>query len=111
MQNLDYLEMLMSIAKAQTKRFPNGDEPFKNGCRILEEAGEIVWELNHYERKGINLDKGNSEGKEHMALEAFQLCEVVCQLMQYFDLTETFKDYIKTNYESYIENGYIVAEE
>jgi len=107
MESSDYLEMLMKIAKAQTNRFPKGDEPFKNGCRILEEAGEVVWELNHYERKGISIKKGNSDNKEHLALEAFQLCEVVCQLLQYFNLSDAFKDCIKDNYKDYIDKGYI----
>jgi NTP pyrophosphatase (non-canonical NTP hydrolase) len=107
LENIDHLEMLMKIAKAQTSRFPNGDEPFKNGCRILEEAGEVVWELNHFERKGISIEKGNADNKEHLALEAFQLCEVVCQLLQYFDLSVKFKDCIEKNYKDYIEKGYI----
>jgi hypothetical protein len=67
MENTDYFEMLMKIAKAQTNRFPEGDDPFKNGCRILEEAGEIIWELNHFERKGIPIEKGNPVSKENMA--------------------------------------------
>jgi NTP pyrophosphatase (non-canonical NTP hydrolase) len=107
MENMDYLEMLMKIANAQTNLFPKGDEPFKIGCRVLEEAGELVSELNHYERRGISIEKGNSDGKEHMALEAFQVCEVVCQLMQYFNLSDTFKECIKSNYIDYIEKGYI----
>lgn len=103
----NYLEMLMKIAEAQTNRFPQGEEPFKNGCRILEEAGEVVWELNHYERKGISIEKGNSDSKEHLAFEAFQLCEVTFQLLQYFNIADAFKDCIYNCYNDYIENGYI----
>ncbi|MDD4112882.1 MAG: hypothetical protein PHC56_07605 [Herbinix sp.] len=100
-------EMLMKIAEAQTNRFPQGDEPFKNGCRILEEAGEVVWELNHYERKGISIEKGNSKDKKHLAFEAFQLCEVTFQLLQYFNITETFKECISDCYKDYIDKGLI----
>lgn len=42
-----------------------------------------------------------------MALEAFQLCEVTMQLLQYFNLTEEFKTVIKKNYVDYLEKGYI----
>ncbi len=108
MECIDYLDMLMKISSAQTTLFPHGDEPFKIGCRILEEAGEVVSELNHYERRGISTEKGNSDGKEHMALEAFQVCEEVCQLLQFFDLTDDFKECILGNYNDYIEKGYIL---
>jgi hypothetical protein len=107
MESIDCMEMLMKIASAQTNLFPKGEDPFKNGCRILEEAGEVVWELNHYERKGITIEKGASDGKEHLAFEAFQLCEVVCQLLQYFNLSDSFKECIRGCYEDYIDKGYI----
>jgi NTP pyrophosphatase (non-canonical NTP hydrolase) len=109
--NYDTMEILMKIAQAQTKRFPAGEDPYKNVCRILEEAGEVAWEINHYERKGIPIDKGNRQDKEHIVLEAFQLCEVTCQLLQYFDLTTDFKDFIADTYQTYIEKGYIKTEE
>ncbi len=104
------MEMLMKIADAQTKRFPAGENPYKNVCRILEEAGEVAWEINHYERKGISVEKGSFQDKENLVLEAFQLCEVTCQLLQYFDLTQTFKDFIEGTYNKYIDDGYINKE-
>lgn len=42
MDTQDTFDMLMKIAKAQSGRFPEGDDPFKIGCRILEEGGEVV---------------------------------------------------------------------
>jgi hypothetical protein len=107
----NYFEMLMKVAEAQTNLFPQGEDPYKNGCRILEEAGEVVWELNHYERKGISIEKGNSDNKEHLAFEAFQLCEVTFQLLQYFNITEAFKESIHNCYNDYIEKGYIMLDQ
>lgn len=56
---VDLLEKIPKVAEAQTKRFPSGDYPFNIISRLLEESGEVAWELNHYQRKGISIERKN----------------------------------------------------
>lgn len=104
---MDLMKMIQDVSLAQTKRFPNGDEPFKAGCRLLEEAGEVVWELNHYERKGISIEKDCKENKEELVAEAYQVCIALNQLLQYFDLTDSFNERIKEVHQEYSDKGYL----
>jgi len=102
---MDFITKAQLVAAAQTRRFPGGDDPFKIGCRILEEAGEVVWELNHYERHGISIEKGCATGKENLYKEAYQVLLALNQLMQYFGLDQQFKNRIDEVYREYVDNG------
>lgn len=66
---MDLFEKVLKVAEAQTKRFPNGDQLFKIISRILEESGEVAWELNHYERSGISTERNNKDGKQELVHE------------------------------------------
>lgn len=104
---MDLLNKISLIAQAQSKRFPNGDEPFKIMSRLLEECGEVSWELNHYERANVSVERNCKDNKENIVNEAFQVVMVLNQLLQYFDLSEDFVNKIEMVYKEFQDKGYI----
>ncbi|MDD3041296.1 hypothetical protein [Bacteroides sp.] len=104
---MDLVTKVRRVAEAQTRRFPEGNDPFKIGCRILEEVGEVVWELNHYERKGIPISENSRENKENLVNETYQVFVALTQLMKYFDLSSDFENRIDEVYQEYIDKGYL----
>ena len=104
---MDLVAKVQRVAEAQTKRFPEGNDPFKIGCRIAEEVGEVIWELNHYERKNIPLAKNCAEGKDELVKETYQVFIALNQLLQYFDLSSAFENRIDEVYEEYVDKGFI----
>ena len=101
------MKKIQMVAEAQTQRFPNGDNPFKILSRLLEESGEVAWEINHYERNGICLEKLNSERKSELVAETYQVMIAICQLIQYFNLEDDFKNRIEEVFQEYIDKKYI----
>lgn len=104
---MDSLSKISLVAQAQTKRFPNGDEPFKIVSRLLEESGEVSWELNHYERKNISLMRNCRDNKENLVTETYQVMIALNQLLQYYDLSDLFARKIEEVYKEYQDKGYI----
>lgn len=104
---MDSLSKISLVAQAQTKRFPNGDEPFKIVSRLLEESGEVSWELNHYERKNISFMRNCRDNKENLVTETYQVMIALNQLLQYYDLSDLFTRKIEEVYREYQDKGYI----
>ena len=106
----DLIKMVESVAKAQTERFPNGNDPYKIACRLLEEAGETVWELNHFERNGVSVQVKSNENKENFVLEMYQVFLTLVQMLQYFGLEPEFRKCIETVFNEYVNKGYLADE-
>jgi len=104
---MDSLSKISIVAQALTKRFPNGDEPFKIVSRLLEESGEVSWELNHYERKNISLMRNCRDNKENLVTETYQVMIALNQLLQYYNLSDLFARKIEEVYKEYQDKGYI----
>lgn len=102
---MELLTKIQQVAKAQTRRFPSGNEPYKIGCRILEEAGETIQQLNHYDRWGVSTGENSKEGKENIVKETYQVFIALYQLMQYFNLSIELEDHINEVYQEFIDRG------
>jgi NTP pyrophosphatase (non-canonical NTP hydrolase) len=104
---MELLTKVQRVAQVQTKRFPNGNDPYKIGCRILEEAGETIQQLNHYERWGVSVGEKSKEGKENLVKEAYQVFVALNQLMQYFDLSADLENHINDVYQEFIDRKFL----
>ena len=52
------MENFYKMVEASNKRFPDGVEPFQMAARLLEEAGEIAAEINHWENEHKRKKRG-----------------------------------------------------
>lgn len=104
---MDLLNKILLVAEAQSRRFPKGDEPFQITSRLLEECGEVAWELNHYPRKNISIERNSKDNKGNLVTETYQAMTVLGQLLQYFDLTDDFVNKIEVVYKEFQDKGYI----
>ncbi|WP_160689212.1 hypothetical protein [Clostridium sp. C2-6-12] len=104
---MDLFNKISLVAQAQSKLFPNGYELFKIMSRLLEEWGKVSWELNHYERTNVSIERNCKDNKENIVNEAFQVVIVLNQLLQYFDLSDDFANKIEMVYKEFQDKGYI----
>ncbi len=51
------IDKLYKIAEALNARFPDGSDPFMIVTRLAEECGEVAAEVNHFERKGVKVER------------------------------------------------------
>ena len=51
------LEKPWLIAKGMIHRFPDGHDPFQIMTRLLEECGELVQQVNHFQDSGVKRER------------------------------------------------------
>jgi len=89
------MERLYKIAKDLQMRFSEGHTPYQNVTRILEEAGEVAKEVNHFEGSGVKHLKHGEPSKKAMAKEVSQVMFNLVQLIDYYDLYDEFDAELK----------------
>ncbi len=82
------MKNLYKVARGHTKRFPNGNDPYKITVRILEECGEVASEVNHFENSGLKVKKYGVVTKQKLADEVKQALCCLIQLVQYYGIEE-----------------------
>ena len=65
---------LSAINRALYRRFPEGNQPYQIMTRLLEEAGELAKEVNHFEGSGIKAQKYGPPSREDFAKEIKHSC-------------------------------------
>jgi NTP pyrophosphatase (non-canonical NTP hydrolase) len=74
------------INQGWARKFPKGNEPFQIMTRILEEAGELAQQVNHFENSGIKHDKYGEPDRAKLAQEAKGVLVTLFQVVAYYDL-------------------------
>ena len=92
------MENLYKLVEASNKRFPEGVEPFQMATRLLEEAGEIAAEINHWENSHKRTKRGEPS-KESLANELRQTIVECLKIAVYYncedELEKSINDHLK----------------
>jgi NTP pyrophosphatase (non-canonical NTP hydrolase) len=91
------MEEFLLMAKAASKRFPEGNTPFVITARILEECGEVASEVNLWEDMGIKRQKHGDPKKENLANEIRQAMVALAQLAVYYQVEEELEQSIQAS--------------
>ena len=79
-------ETVSAINQSLVRRFPHGNEPYQIMTRLLEEAGELAQQVNHFERSGTKQAKYGEPDRAHLAQEAKGVLLTLFQVVDYYDL-------------------------
>ena len=87
------MENFYKMVEASNKRFPDGVEPFQMATRLLEEAGEIAAEINHWENAHKRKKRGEPR-KENLANELRQTIVECFKIAVYYHVENELEESI-----------------
>jgi NTP pyrophosphatase (non-canonical NTP hydrolase) len=68
------IEAVTAINQGLARKFPHGNNPYQIMTRLLEEAGELAQQVNHFENSGVKRDKHGEPDRARMAQEVKVFC-------------------------------------
>ena len=89
------MDKFYKMVEASNKRFPNGVEPFQMVTRLLEEAGEVAAEVNHWEDSGLKRIKNGDPSKEDLANELRQAMLELFKIAVYYSCEKELEESIE----------------
>jgi len=94
MQARECMEKFYKMVEASNKRFPEGVQPYQMITRLLEEAGEVAAEVNHWEGSVIKRLKHGEPCKEKLANELRQAMVELFKIAVYYSVEKELEDSI-----------------
>ncbi len=92
------LDKLYTIVDGLNKRFPQGNDPFQIMTRLLEEAGELAQQVNHFEASGVKAQKHGAPNKMKMAKEVQDVLRCALAIARYYHLEQELDDSIESSF-------------
>jgi NTP pyrophosphatase (non-canonical NTP hydrolase) len=80
------LDTVKTINQGFARIFPNGNEPYQIMTRLLEEAGELAQQVNHFEHSGTKHAKYGEPDRTQLANEAKGVLLTLFQIVAYYNL-------------------------
>jgi NTP pyrophosphatase (non-canonical NTP hydrolase) len=81
-------DTVTAINHGFVRKFPTGNEPYQIMTRLLEEAGELAQQVNHFENSGIKRDKHGEPDRAKLAQEAKGVLLTLFQIVAYYELEQ-----------------------
>jgi NTP pyrophosphatase (non-canonical NTP hydrolase) len=103
----NYYLKLKNIAEGRRKKFPEGNNPFKNVSRLCEEAGELAKAINHYEKQGSKVRRYGEIDKTEIAKEAVDVIQNVLAIILDYNLQPEFEHEIEESEQRLVSGGYL----
>jgi NTP pyrophosphatase (non-canonical NTP hydrolase) len=82
------LEPLFAITADLTRRFPEGNDPYRIMTRLLEECGELAQQVNHWEGAGIKRQKYGAPDPTRLAKEIKDVIRGALQIAMYYGVED-----------------------
>jgi NTP pyrophosphatase (non-canonical NTP hydrolase) len=101
------IEKLYKIAEGLNNRFQDGNDPFEIVTRLAEECGEVAAEVNHFERKGVKVEKYGEPDREKLAKELQDVIGAALQLALHYGLEAELNAAVETYYQRVVAEGLV----
>ncbi len=104
MDELDLLEKIRRINDGLLARFPGGDNPFQMGTRLLEEAGELAAQINHFEGSGVKRAKLGEPDPMRLAKEVQDVIRCALQIAGYYGIEAELAASVDRSYRQLLDD-------
>ena len=101
------IDKLYKIAEGLNNKFPDGSEPFLIVSRLAEECGEVAAEVNHFEGKGVKVERLGAPDRKKFAKELQDVMRAVLQLALYYDLQAELEASVEEYYGRVVDEGLV----
>ncbi|HTP11598.1 MAG TPA: MazG nucleotide pyrophosphohydrolase domain-containing protein [Anaerolineae bacterium] len=75
---------LSEVVRGFSRRFPEGDDPFRMLTRLLEECGELAQQVNHFEGSGVKREKHGEPDRAKLAHEISDVLTCVARVIDHY---------------------------
>jgi NTP pyrophosphatase (non-canonical NTP hydrolase) len=100
-------EQLRAVARGFSRRFPEGNDPFRMMTRLLEECGELAQQVNHFEGSGVKREKHGEPDRAQLAHEIRDVLTCVARVMDHYGVEAEVAASIELYYQSLKREGFI----
>ena len=83
------------INQGLVKMYPDGNTPYQIMTRLLEEAGELAQQVNHFEKSGVKNQKYGLPERQKLAKEIQDVIRCALQIMVYYNVEPDVKDSVE----------------
>ena len=101
------IDKLYKIAEGLNARFPDGNDTFMIVTRLVEECGEVTAEVNHFERKGVKVERLGAPDGRKFAKELQDVMRAVLHLALYYDLQAELEASVDEYYRRVVNEGLV----
>jgi NTP pyrophosphatase (non-canonical NTP hydrolase) len=101
------MDKLFRIAEGLNARFPDGNDPFMIVTRLAEECGEVAAEVNHFERKGVKVERHGAPDRRKLAKELQDVVRAVLHLALFYDLRDELEASVDQAYRRVVSEGLV----
>lgn len=101
------IDKLYKIARALNTKFPDGNNPFMIVTRLAEECGEVASQVNHFEGKGVKVEKLGAPDKDKLAKELQDVIRAILHLALYYDVQAELQASVDNSYRRVVAEGLI----
>jgi NTP pyrophosphatase (non-canonical NTP hydrolase) len=101
------IDKLYKIAEGLNAKFPDGNRPFMIITRLAEECGEVAAQVNHFERKGVKVERLGAPDRKKFAKELQDVMRAVLDLALYYGLQAELAESIDEYYRRVVSEGLV----
>ncbi len=98
---------LRAVVLGLRRRFPRGDDPFQIMTCLLEEAGELAQQVNHFEDTGVKREKYGPPDRVRLANEVKGVLINALRLAQYYGIERELRAQVSASYARLVAEGYL----
>ncbi len=104
MTDITLLDKVTAINEGLRTAFGEDGSPFEIATRLLEEAGELAAEINHFEDSGVKRAKHGEPDRMALAKEVQDVIRCALQVAYYYDLDAELEASVEKSYQQHLEN-------
>jgi NTP pyrophosphatase (non-canonical NTP hydrolase) len=101
------IEAVTAINQGLARKFLGGHNPFQIMTRLLEEAGELAQQVNHFENSGVKRDKHGEPDRARMAQEVKGVLLTLFQVVDYYELAPELQASLAYTAEQLRKDGFL----
>ena len=102
-----WADELTAVTRGLSRRFPEGNDPFKIMTCLLEESGELAQQVNHFEGTGVKREKYGQPDRARLANELKGVLINALRVAQYYGVEDELRASLATTYGRLLAEGYI----
>jgi len=101
------LNKLYATCHGLNRRYPNGNDPFRIMTCLLEEAGELAQQVNHFEDTGIKRQKYGEPDRAHLVKEVMDVLRATMRAAIHYHLEDELEAKVEESYQRMLAEGWI----
>jgi len=101
------IQKIYAIDRGLARRFADGNDPMSMLARLLEEAGELAQQVQHFEGRGVKREKYGEPDRQKLAKEVMQVVGSALAIAAYYGIEKELEKTVESFYQRVKDEGWI----